>query len=327
MKIKHGKDYKNEEAVKSKYPVLGTGGIITYIDSFLCNWDCVCIGRKGTINKPIFMDIPFWSVDTLFYTKPNQNENPKFQYYLFQKINWMKYNEASGVPSLSAATIESIKINRPKINEQDKVELFLSLIDRKIALQQQLIENLKLYKRGVNKSIFGNMNKWKQSAIKDIAKVSTGSSNTQDRDENGQYPFFIRSKNVAKSNKYIFDGEAILTIGDGQIGKVFHYYNGKFDCHQRVYMITNFHNINGKYLYHYFSSFFYERAMKMSAKNTVDSVRMEMITEMPIFIPQREVQEKIVYILDKIDGLIKSNQKTQNQLELYKRGLLQQLFI
>lgn len=171
------------------------------------------------------------------------------------------------------------------------------------------------------------MKEWSQSTIKDVAKVSTGSSNTQDRNDNGQYPFFIRSKSVAKSNKYIFDGEAVLTIGDGQIGKVFHYYNGKFDCHQRVYMITNFRNINSKYLYHYFSSFFYERAMKMSAKNTVDSVRMEMITDMPIFIPQIELQTKIVNMFDKIDKLINNSQKIQTKLELYKYGLLQQLFI
>ena len=170
------------------------------------------------------------------------------------------------------------------------------------------------------------MKEWKQLTIKDVAKVSTGSSNTQDRDDSGQYPFFIRSKNVAKSYKYIFDGEAILTIGDGQIGKVFHYYNGKFDCHQRVYMITNFHNINSKYLYHYFSSFFYERAMKMSAKNTVDSVRMEMITDMPIFIPQIKLQAKIVYMLDKTDRVINNSKEIQNKLELYKCGLLQQLF-
>ena len=96
----HGKDYKHLK--KGDIPVMGTGGVITYVNEALCDWQCVCIGRKGTIDRPYFMDKPFWSVDTLFYSKPLGDNMPKFQYYLFQNINWLFYNEASGVPSLSA---------------------------------------------------------------------------------------------------------------------------------------------------------------------------------------------------------------------------------
>ena len=184
-----------------------------------------------------------------------------------------------------------------------------------------------MYKRGVINSIFKTKESWNVSTIKNVAKISTGSSNTQDRNDNGLYPFFIRSKDVAKSDRYIFDGEAILTIGDGQIGKVFHYYNGKFDCHQRVYMITNIHSINSKYLFHFFSAFFYERAMKMSAKNTVDSVRMEMIADMPLYIPSMETQENIAKILDLIDLKIENNNKLLNEIQQLKNALLQKMFI
>lgn len=69
----------------------------------------------------------------------------------------------------------------------------------------------------------------------------------------------------------MFDCEAVITIGDSNIGKVFFYENEKFDCHQRVYVLNNFKNVTGKYVYYYFSSFFYKRAISMSAENTVNS--------------------------------------------------------
>ena len=110
LKIMHGRDYKGESTEKGLYPVLGTGGVITYVDSYNCDWACVLIGRKGSIDKPQFMNSPFWSVDTLFFSKPKEKQNPLFQYYLFQNINWKKYDESTGVPSLSASTIENIKV-------------------------------------------------------------------------------------------------------------------------------------------------------------------------------------------------------------------------
>ena len=82
---------------------------------------------------------------------------------------------------------------------------------------------------------------WEVDKVASFASITTGSRNTQDRIEDGQYPFFVRSQTVEKINSYSFDGEAVLTAGDGVgTGKVFHYINGKFDCHQRVYRISNF---------------------------------------------------------------------------------------
>ena len=87
---------------------------------------------------------------------------------------------------------------------------------------------------------------WETTIVRDICSVINGKSNTQDQTSNGKYPFFIRSEKVMKSNRYLYDGEAVITIGDGQIGKVFHYINGKFDLRQRCYMMYNFHNIIGR---------------------------------------------------------------------------------
>ena len=127
LKIGNGKDYKHLPS--GQVPVFGTGGFMTLVDDFLYDGETVCIGRKGTIDKPMYHEGPIWTVDTLFYTHSFQSCIPKFIFYLFQTINWLEYNEASGVPSLSKSTIEKIKIEIPSINEQKQITSFLSKID------------------------------------------------------------------------------------------------------------------------------------------------------------------------------------------------------
>ncbi len=154
LKICHGKDYKDISSQQKTYPVLGTGGVIDYVDEYICNWPCVLIGRKGTINKPQYMETPFWSVDTLFYSKPNKNQHPKFQFYLFQTINWQKYNEASGVPSLSSSTIEGIKVNVPNYETQAEISNIFSFIDCRIESTEKSLNNLLLLKKALLQQLF-----------------------------------------------------------------------------------------------------------------------------------------------------------------------------
>src|SRR5688572_28300333 len=121
---------------------------------------------------------------------------------------------------------------------------------------------------------------WNSDYIENFAVIKTGSKNTQDRVEDGLYPFFVRSQTVERINSYSFEGEAVLTAGDGVgTGKVFHYIDGRFDVHQRVYRISNFDGrVNGYFFYLYFSTHFYNRIMQMTAKSSVDSVRRDMIS-------------------------------------------------
>ena len=151
---------------------------------------------------------------------------------------------------------------------------------------------------------------WEQREAKDLVSITTGKSNTQDQTDDGIYPFYIRSETPVKSSKYLYDEEAVITIGDGQIGKVFHYVDGKFDLHQRCYKMTNFSDLTGKYFYYYFSTMFYDRAMKMTAKATVDSVRLEMISNMVIKYP-KDVKEQtcISNILSNVENLITLHQR------------------
>lgn len=152
FKIGSGKDYKHlKEGV---IPVFGTGGQMTLVDDYLYDGDSVGIGRKGTIDKPVFLQGKFWTVDTLFYTHSFKKVIPKFIYYVFLKINWKKYNEASGVPSLSKSTIEKIDISISSLQEQTKIANFLSAIDNKIELVNSQIENTQQFKKGLLQQMF-----------------------------------------------------------------------------------------------------------------------------------------------------------------------------
>ena len=168
--------------------------------------------------------------------------------------------------------------------------------------------------------------KWEKGYFKDVCKITTGNKNTQDKDENGLYPFYVRSQNIERINSWTFDGEAILTAGDGVgVGKVFHYSIGKIGVHQRVYILSNF-KCDGKYLYQYFSSRFYNRVKRMSAKNSVDSVRMEMIADMPLYLPSVGEQHKIGKLLALLDERISTQNKIIEDLKKLKSAISKHLF-
>ena len=137
--------------------------------------------------------------------------------------------------------------------------------------------------------------------------------------QDGKYPFYIRSDVPVRSNRYLYDEEAVITIGDGNIGRVFHYVNGKFDLHQRCYKMADFKALTAKYFYYYFSTKFYERAMSMTAKATVDSVRLEMISDMEIKFPKDTTEQTIISeLLTNLDNLITLHQRKFNDILAYK---------
>ena len=259
--------------------------------------------------------------------------NKKYLYHfmsspLIQKQ--YKTLSAGGVVSnISSELVYSVKLNIPSKEEQLKVAKFLSLLDKKIELRSKKIEDLKLFTKKKATELLLDLNKeCITESIENICNIQTGKSNTQDKNDLGVYPFYIRSEKITHSNKYIFDCEAVLTIGDGNIGKVFFYENGKFDCHQRVYVMNNFRkDVLGKYFYYYFSNNFYKRAMSMSAKNTVDSVRLEMIAKMKINIPKLEIQNIIITILSSFDKKIELEQTKLKKLQELKKGLMQNMFV
>lgn len=161
---------------------------------------------------------------------------------------------------------------------------------------------------------------WDLTRLKFLCSICTGNKNTEDNIEDGLYPFFVRSPKVERINTYSFDGESVLTVGDGVgTGKVFHYIDGKFDFHQRVYKFSDFRKVNGKFFFWFIKNNFIYVSENQNSKSTVDSLRLPLIQNFTFVVPPLPEQHQIVQYLDtkttQIDSLI---QKTQEKINLLR---------
>lgn len=150
--VNFGKDYK--QLNKGNIPVYGTGGYMLSVDQSLSKNDAVGIGRKGTIDHPQYLKAPFWTVDTLFFITVRENNNLNYLYSLFQKINWKKYDESTGLPSLSKKTINTISVKVPEYIEQKRIGNFISQVDSLLSLQQNELKYLQKIKQFLLQNMF-----------------------------------------------------------------------------------------------------------------------------------------------------------------------------
>lgn len=253
----------------------------------------------------------------------------------------------------------NVFISLPPIQEQTAIATFLdkksAKIDHVVAQKEKMIALLKERKQIIiqdlvtGKKVWNDaLNSWTEpDEVKDsgvewigeipahwvvrrfklLCNISTGSKNTEDKKENGEFPFFVRSQNVERIDTYTFEGEAILTAGDGAgVGKVFHYVNERFDFHQRVYKFSNFKSINGKYLFFYLQSNFYNVALNGEAKSTVDSLRLRLIQDFLVSFPSLKEQTSIVNYIEsqsaKIDKAIALQEQQIEKLKELKSTLI-----
>lgn len=343
--IKGGKDSKSVEIDEGGFPIYGSGGVFGRSSNFLHNRASVLLGRKGTIDKPLFVTEPFWSVDTMFYTDIKRGVVPKFFYYRCKTIHFRFYQYGSAVPSMAQSELSNILFSVPMKTEQKFIADYLdkktAQIDRKISLLSQKADQYsKLNKSLINETVTKGLDKsapmrdsgvewlgdvpahWNVERLKNLAYIKTGGKDTVDNVVEGKYPFFVRSQTIERINSFSFNGEAILTAGDGVgVGKVFHYVNEKFDYHQRVYRISHFKNVEGKFVFYYMRQNFYKDALRLNAKSTVDSLRMPMLQNFVVAYGGIAEQQKIVDYLNKKTSKIDAIVKTINA----QIGLLKEL--
>ncbi|MCM3280961.1 MULTISPECIES: restriction endonuclease subunit S [unclassified Exiguobacterium] len=249
------------------------------------------------------------------------------------KRQFMTKGGGSNINNLNQKLLSDIEMKVPPLDEQDKILTILDVWNKAIILKENLIEQKKEQKKGLMQRLLtgevrlpGFDGEWQEVALGEITDISTGKKDNQDKVEYGEYPFFVRSENVERINSYSFDGEAILIPGDGKIGQIYHYIVGKFDYHQRVYKISDFSEISsGKFIYFYLSQFFHKEAMRYSAKATVDSLRLPMLTGMKIKLPALAEQNEIVGVLNIVDKEISLLEENLIYLKRQKQGLMQLL--
>lgn len=149
LRVRHGKSQKEIAVENGRYPILASGGEIGRTNTALYSGPSVLIGRKGTIDAPQYSESPFWSVDTLFFTEVDKDHCAKWFYYRFCLVQWRKYNEASGVPSLNARTIEAIELALPELKEQTAIATVLSDMDTEIGSLESKLAKAREIKQGM----------------------------------------------------------------------------------------------------------------------------------------------------------------------------------
>lgn len=255
---------------------------------------------------------------------------------------------SASMSKISGARLRQMQLPVPSLAEQRAIALALGdfdglfgalcrLIAKKCALKRAVTQQLLTGRtrlpgfaknRALRETVAGTIPEdWELVRTHELAFITTGTRNTQDRVADGKYPFFVRSATIERIDSYSFDGEAVLTAGDGVgTGKVFHYINGKFDFHQRVYRISDFSALlDGYYFYLHFSSRFFDRIMSMTAKSSVDSVRMEMIADMLVPLPPVEEQRAIVLVVQEMDAELAALEARRDKTRDLRQAMMQEL--
>lgn len=290
---------------------------------------------KITINQKIFNNLYFAYL---------------FSSSMFQEQIKEKAYQKSAQPGFNIDDLIEFNIIIPPLDVQNKIAKHLdketTKIDLTIAKNEELIKLLSEKRVAlINQVVTKGLNPdvpMKDSGIdivglipknnniirlKFLCDIKTGDKDTVNRNPDGKYPFYVRSPIIERIDTYSFEGEAVLMAGDGVgAGKVFHYANGKFDYHQRVYNLHNFKKVSPEFIYYYMSSLFSLEIEKGSAKSTVDSVRLPMLENFLICYPPINEQENIVNYLNfktsKIDNAISKIEDNIKLLEEYKTSLI-----
>mgnify|MGYP000028389465 FL=1 len=153
LEIKNGKNQKAVENSEGQYPIYGSGGVIGYADDYICDADTVVIGRKGSINNPIYVSEPFWNVDTAFGLVARREVLlPRYLFYFCKKFDFEKLNKTVTIPSLTKSDLLNIKIKLPDIDEQQLVVDKLIRIESVMEFRKQELNVLdNLIKARLNK--------------------------------------------------------------------------------------------------------------------------------------------------------------------------------
>ena len=209
--------------------------------------------------------------------------------------------------------------------EQTKIAKLLMLLDKRIATQNKIIEDLKKLKFAISKKVFSNLSGNRVVKLGSICRISTGKLDANAMTDDGQYMFFTCSRDNYKTNTYAFEGEALLIAGNGDIGSV-KYYDGRFNAYQRTYVLQHFTE-NIKYSQFYIENHLPQRVSKEKNVGTMPYIVLNTLTDMPVHLPQKEVQNNITQLLEYIDNNLKKENYISNLYNLQKQYLLHQMFI
>lgn len=270
----------------------------------------------------------------LSFTPDRRRLNPAFFAHMMRAVDLSKvfYRMGSGVrQSLNWGEFSLMRLPLPPLETQQRIADYLDRetaeIDAAVADLDRYVALLKVKQLSTGRKIFADLcDEYPLIQTKFLVDITTGSGDTQDAQEEGKFPFYVRSDLIQRATDFEFDCDAVLTSGDGAgVGKIFHLASGKFKAHQRVYVMHNFRRVSPSYFYWLFKSTFPDAIRYGGAKSTVDSVRMPMIADLKLPVPdphtQKKISEEFTQLDREISNLIIESTKLRNLL-LERRSVL-----
>jgi type I restriction enzyme S subunit len=313
LKIKNGKDYKGFKT--GNIPVYGSGGVMSYIDTFVFNQPSVLIPRKGSLKNLFYVDEPFWTVDTIFWTDINiEIVNPKFVYYYLKTQKLEELNMAGGVPSLTQAVLNKLPFPIPYPNDPEKslavqqeiVRVLDGLSEQNNALTTALAQEIDQRKKQYayyREDLFrfeGKEVEWK--TLGEVSyKISSGKNKS--KSSNGKYPLFGSTGIIGKTDTLSFTSDKLLVARVGANAGFVYIASGEYDVSDNALVIENKEHIAMFYLYYYLTDLNLNRFAKGAGQPLVTGTFLK---EIKIPVPSIQEQERIVHLLDQFDEATKN---------------------
>ena len=346
--IKNGKDYKN--LTEGKYPVYGSGGIMTYVSSYVYDKPSVLIPRKGSIDKLYYVEEPFWNVDTIFYTEIDEEKViPRYVYFCLQKEHLEQYNTAGGVPSLTQKVLNRVKLPVPPLEVQREI---VHILDSFTLLTAELTARRKQYEFYRNKLLSQNK-KYAMKPLSELGEWSGGKTpSTAERKfwEDGVIPWIsskdmkvstledtqnhITQKAVKEASMKVYPPNSIAIVTRSGILKhtfPVAYVPFETTVNQDIKILVVNHEILPRYAFHVIQGKGKDILLKTKKQGgTVDSLDFQKVLAYKVPVPPKDIQKRLVKVLDNFEsicndlniGLPAEIKARQKQYEYYRDLLL-----
>jgi type I restriction enzyme S subunit len=317
------------------YPVYGSTGIIGFTSNPEYDGDAILVARVGAnAGRVNFVSGKYGVTDNTIILRLRSNCSLAFVWRLLEAKRLNRLVFGSGQPLITGTQIKALGLALPPFPEQTAIATALSDVDALLNGLDRLIAKKRDIKQAAMQQLLtgqtrlpGFRGNWKLQLLGDVAHIKTGSRNNEDKIEDGEYPFFVRSENIERINSYSYDCEAILVPGEGRIGEIFHYVNGRFDVHQRVYAITRFDPaMSAKFIYLYMTMHFGPWALQNSVKATVDSLRLPTFQTFQMRVPPTNAEQTaIALVLTDINAELEALESRRNKTYDLKQAMMQEL--
>ena len=356
LEIKNGRNQRHVENPNGRYPIYGSGGIMGYANEYICEPETVVIGRKGTINNPIYVDVPFWNVDTAFGLQAHKDILlPKYLFYFCVHFDFESLNTTVTIPSLTKANLLKIDIPIIPLDEQQRIVTVLDKVNALIKLHQQQLAKLDELVKSRFIELFGdsefNTMQWSTKKLSELCDVGSSKRIYQSEQSTDGIPFLrisdlneridnaettpglfipINKYNELKENGLVPTVGDILVTSRGTLGRCY-IVRPKDKFYFQDGMISWLSDLNNQITSLYLSQLFsmtgiQKQIANLQAGSTVAYLSISMLKKLDIMLPPLDLQKQFAAFVEQTDKSKLAIQQSLEKLETLKKALMQKYF-